>query len=30
MRQVQKDMDDTFFTQLEMDLEMPNIGVRND
>ena len=30
MRLVQKDMGDTFFTQLEMDLEIPNIGVRND
>ena len=30
IRQVQKDMGDTFFIQLEMDLEMPNIGFRND
>ena len=30
MRQVQKDMGDSFFTQLEMDLEMSDIGVRND
>ena len=30
MRQAQKDMGDTFFSQLEMDLDMSDTGVRHD